>query len=356
LSSVGPWIVRDAFSSSGSLRVMMWSDYMSDSIIQDFERETGIRLVILPYGSNEELINKVTSTKGRQADLICPSAPRAFEWRDLGLVKPFDIKRVRMEAIRPDLLSISERDWTWKGGLCHLPLFWSTEGLAWTRDALAEEYPKISYGDLWREEFKGRVMGEPQGLLTGIGLYLDWIGKVNSRRLLDTYENEDVMRDVWDEIGRFAIEHREWVKLFWRDAVGQRSGFLKNGIRIGQTWNGPTMALKNEGYDVTFMSPREGALAWIDGLSMTSGARNIDQAYAFVNFVLRADVNGRLASVSGRHPVSVGAEHYLWDSTHEAFDEAYPLDAAERLWWEPPLPLWYAAARARYRDEFVAAL
>lgn len=354
-SALGPWVVRDAFASSGELRLMIWSDYLPESIIQAFEKETGIRLVLLPYASNEELINKVKASKGRSVDLICPSAPRVFEWRDLGLTKAFDEARLPLDQIRPDLLALSAKDWSWDGGLHHIPLFWSTEGLAWAGDALTQSYPFVSYGDLWREEFRGRVMGEAQGLLTGIGLYLDWIGKVPSNRLLDTYKDENVMRDVWRKIAAFAADHRDWVKLFWKGASAQRAGFLQNGIIIGQTWNGPAMALRNEGHDITFMSPREGAMAWSDGLSLTSGAENIDQAYAFANFVLQADVNGQLASSSGRHPVSIGAEYYLWDATKANFEQAYPYDARESMWWLPPVPLWFAAARARFRDEFVAA-
>ena len=49
-----PWIVKDAFSSSGELNLLMWSDEYPDPVIPDFEKKTGIK-VNLPSGAAQEI-------------------------------------------------------------------------------------------------------------------------------------------------------------------------------------------------------------------------------------------------------------------------------------------------------------
>ena len=67
--AMGPWIVRDALSSSGELHTMMWSDYFPKDFVAGFEKETGIKLHHISYGSNEELLNKAKAVKGNGFDL-----------------------------------------------------------------------------------------------------------------------------------------------------------------------------------------------------------------------------------------------------------------------------------------------
>ena len=311
---------------------------MSDSIIQDFEqRQDSIGYPALRV--NGELINEVTSKRGVRGLVV---HPRGLLNGGTWACQAVRYQAVRMEAIRRSIVFRTGLDlerWS-----LSLPLFWSTEGL-WTRTPSRKNIRKsaaISGGKV-----HGPGHGRPPGLLT------DWsLSRLNEGQFPPLL---GLTRTSARRLGRdrpFRHRTREWVKLFWRDMI-EHDRASKGSIRMGDLER-TDHGVEKRRLRCELHVPREGATGRRS--FVTSGARNIDQAYAFVNFVLRADVNGRLASVSGRHPVSVGAEHYLWDSTHEAFDEAYPLDAAERFWWEPPLPLWYAAARARYRDEFLAAL
>jgi spermidine/putrescine transport system substrate-binding protein len=191
--------------------------------------------------------------------------------------------------------------------------------------------------------------------MAGIGLYLDSSGKLPSNRMLDAYKDEASMRRIWDEITKFAVEHKPWVKQFWNDADAQINGFMQNDVVLGQTWDGPPIRLKKEGKPVTYMAPQEGALTWLDGLSIPVGAKNFDEIYAYINYVYDPEVNGLLANETGYNPVSVGAENHLSPESKKAFSEAYPGDALDRLWWWPPSEPWYTEIRAEYSDKFVAA-
>ena len=356
IAAVAPAIVsRESLASSGELKVMNWSDYLPKSFLEGFEKKTGIKIKHTPYGSNEELLNKMRATKGRGFDLVGPTVDRAGEWKPLGLLQPFDMNKIDTSKVVPGLLKGSTDGWTWDGGNHHLPYHWGTEALAWRTDKWSQDYADLSYGDLWMPEMKGKVMGRPHSMMLGIGLYLDSSGKLPSNRMLDAYKDEATMRKIWDEITKFAVEHKPWLKQFWNDADAQINGFMQNDVVLGQTWDGPPLRLKKEGKPVTYMAPQEGALTWLDGLSMPIGATNIDEIYEYINYVYDAEVNGLIANETGYNPVAIGAENHLSPESKKAFSEAYPGDALDRLWWWPPSEPWYTEIRAEYRDKFVAA-
>ncbi len=355
VAAMGPWIAKDALSSSGEIRIMMWSDYFPEAFVRKFEGATGIKLRHTPYGSNEELLNKTKATKGRGFDLIGPTSMRAPQWLPLGLLKPWDMKRVPVDKIVPAMLEGSTADWTWGGKPYLLPYFWGTEALAWRTDKWSRAYKDLTYGDLYAPEMKGKVMGRPHSMMLTMGLYLHRIGKLPSNRMLDGYKDEANMRRIWTEVTKFAVEHKPWLKLFWNDADAQKNGFLQNGVVLGQTWDGPPLALKSQGKPVTYMAPQEGALAWLDGLAMPLGAKNTDQIYEFLNFLYRPQIGGLLTNKTGYNSVVKGADKHLTAEAKRNFEEAYPEDALERLWWWPQEPLWYAGVRSEFRDKFVAA-
>ena len=62
--AVGPFIVKDAFSSSGTLNILNWDDELPDPVIPEFEKKTGIKVNTTPFSQNEEQINKLQNECG----------------------------------------------------------------------------------------------------------------------------------------------------------------------------------------------------------------------------------------------------------------------------------------------------
>ncbi len=355
-AALGPYLLtEEAKAASGELKVLIWTGYIPQSIRDKFENDTGVSIKVTNYGSNEELLNKLKATKGRGFDVISPTLNRKPQWEPLGLLQPWDMNKVPTDKMEAALLKASSDEWTWGKGNHHLPYIWGTEAMSWRTDKWQREYKDLSYGDLWLDEMKGHVQGRPHSMMAGIGLYLDRSGKLPSNRLLDAYKDEENMRRIWTEITKFAVEHKPWIRQFWNDHNTQKQGFMQNDCIIGQTWDGPAMELKKEGKPVTYMAPQEGAFAWLDGLSIPIGAKNTDAIYEFLKVVFVAEVGGMLGNETGYNPVAIGSADHLSDASKTAFKEAYPDDALDRLWWWPAEPVWYAAARAEFRDKFVAA-
>lgn len=356
VAAAGPWYVRDAFSSSGSLNLLFWDDELPDPVIPDFEKKTGIKINKTPFSQNEEQINKLQATGGEGFDLCEPTHDRSPQFKDLGVLQPFDLNKLtNLDKLLPAMLETSKKNYTWDGKLYHLPHTWGSEAISWRTDLTKLDYKTLSYGTLWEEPYKGKVQGRPHSLLLGIGLWLDATGKVPSNRMADAYKDEATMKKIYDEILKVAISKKAWIKQFWDSADNTKSGYMENGCVIGMTWDGPALSLKKQGKPVSYMAPQEGAISWMDGWSMPIGAKNKEQAYEWLNYVHSPEVSAKVADGSGYNPVAIGADAFLSDVAKKNFAEAYPGDALSKLWARIPEPSWFAELRTQYAEKFKSA-
>ena len=165
-----------------------------------------------------------------------------------------------------------------------------------------------------------------------------------------------VFKKLWDPILAFAIEHKPWVKQFWDSADNTKSGLMENDVWIGQTWDGPPLSLKKEGKPVNYTAPKEGAIAWLDGLSLMKAAEECRPGLCVPRLSADAGSVGagrrRLGLQSGRRPAPM---RFSSDVAKKNFQEAFPGDALKNLWPWPPEPSWYAEIRSQYADKFKAA-
>ncbi|TDQ81016.1 spermidine/putrescine transport system substrate-binding protein [Dongia mobilis] len=351
-----PMFSRNAFSSSGELNLLMWSDEFPDPVIPNFEAATGIKVNQTPFSQNEEQINKLQATGGEGFDLCQPTRNRAPQYKDLGVLAPFDMNKITNTGnLIPSFLKSAEELWTWEDGMYYVPHVWGTEALSYRTDLYPGDVNNLSFGSLWDEAVKGHTQGRGHSFLLGIGLWWDGSGKMPTNRMLDGYKDEDSFKKVWDPILAFAIENKSFVKQFWDSADNTKSGLMENDVWIGQTWDGPVLSLKKEGKPVNYTAPKEGAIAWLDGLSRLSASKNDEQIYAFINYLLTPEVSGQLAEGSGYNPVITGADAFTSDVYKKNFQDAFPGDALAKVWHWPAEPSWYAEIRSQYVQQFQAA-
>lgn len=351
-----PAIVSNAFSSSGTLSIINWDDELPDPLIPNFEKATGIKVTSTPFSQNEEQINKLQATGGAGFDVCQPTHDRALQFKDIDVLQPIDPKKFDPTgSIVPGLLKASTNAWTWDGKLYHVPHVWGTEAVAYRNDLTKIKAEDLSFGTLWNDEYKGKVIGRPHSLLLGIGLWMDGAGKLPTNRMLDAYKSEESMKKIYDELLKFAIAHKPWIKQFWDSGDNTKSGFDTNGCVIGQTWDGPVISMKKAGKPMTYQAPKEGAIGWVDGFSLVKGAKNLDQAYEWLKWTHSAEASALAAENSGYNPSGIGAEKLLSEKAGTIFKEAYPGTSVDRMWWRPIEPTWFAELRGQYAEKFKAA-
>ena len=349
-----PAYVRNALSSSGEINVMFWSDELPEDLLKNFTEKTGIKVNFTGFGSNEELLNKMKSTKGEGFDVISPTLNRVPQWKELGVTQAWDLKKVPVDRLNPAMLKAGEI-WNLDGKGQHwLPHVWGTEGISWRTDKWQPKAEFPSYGDIW--DNAGKTMGRSHSLILGAGLWMEGEGKLEPGSMLKaSYESEEKMRPIWEKVTQYCIDKKKNIKVLWNDADTQKNGLLNEGIVCAQTWDGPPIALKNDGQPVMYRAPKEGAMAWVDGMSLPTGAKNIDQAYAFVEFDYQPEVAGKAIDKHGYNSPVIGADKFASDRYAKNFADAYPGDALSKLNPWPSEPQWYADLRAQYVNKFQSA-
>ncbi len=356
--ATGPWVISSkVLASSGELNVLMWSDYLPEDLLAQFNEESGITVNYTGIGSNEEIINKMKATKGKGFDICSPTNVRSGQWIDLDLLQPWDYGRIsNIDNANPAMLSVGDREWNFGDAGSHwLPHIWGTEAISWRTDLYSPPGGEPSYGNIWDGSAEGNTMIRPHSGMLGAGLYMETIGELEPGDVWRAYADEGIMRPIWEKITQFCIANKPQIKLFWNDADTQKNGFLNDGVLVGQTWDGPPLAMKTDGEPVHYQAPKEGALAWVDGMSLSKSAANIDQAYAFVEFCFNREPAGRAIDTHGYNSAVIGADAFAGDSYKKNFAEAYPGTALANLNPWPAEPQWYADVRTEYRNKFVNA-
>ncbi len=357
-ASVGPWIVSpSALASSGEVNVLMWSDYLPDGWKESFEGKTGIKLNHTGIGSNEEIINQMKATKGAGFDICSPTNNRSGQWSALELLQPWNYDNIgNLDQANPSMVKVGMAEWNFAEKGSHwLPQIWGTEGIGWRTDLFTPKDGVPSYGDVWAPENAGKTMMRVHSGMLGAGLHMEDAGLMEPGSVWAAYKDEDTMRKVWDQILKFCLDRKANLKLTWNDADSQKNGFLNDGVIVGQTWDGPPLALKTQGEPVTYQAPKEGSMAWVDGMSLSASAANVEQAYEFVRFCYEAEPAGVAIDQHGYNSAVLGADSFAGDQYKKNFGEAYPGQALANLNPWPAEAQWYADVRTEYENKFQAA-
>lgn len=350
-----PLIARRSLASSGEVNVFAWGDYFPDGKITDaFTAATGIKVNVSTYGSNEEASSKLRAAGGKGFDILFPSVDTRPNYDEGSLLAEIDETKLKVEQIEPALWRSSlELGAANRGKRYLVPFDWGTEGITYDSSAIDVKPGELSYAHLWAEGLEGKVAMRQKSVLTSLAIYLDAIGEVPSNRGMDVYKTEEDNRRIFEACVEFVKKHKGNIGAFWNNATEATGAFTDGGCTIGQTWDTTGIKLHTD-VDAKWRygAPKEGALAWMDTAAIASGADNVDQAYAFLNFLLSPEIGGMFANATGYNSAAVGSAAHLSDANKEAFAFAYPGDSIEKLWWWPMFTPWFSAVR----EEFVEKL
>ena len=353
-AAIGPWYIPNAFAAP-VVNVLMWGEYLPDSVVADFKAKTGITVNHTKIGDNGEIISKMKAGGGAGYDLASPTKMRALQWADLGVLAPFDLNRINTSAVNPGMLAVGERDWNFGGKGSHwVPQLWGTESISWRTDKWQPD-GLPSFGDIWEPNpgIDGAfMMGRTYSMMTGCGIWMHHQGKMD---FWSSYNDEDTMRKNWETITEYCISKKGNLVKFWSGADPQKQGFTSDGVVVGQTWDGPIAAMMKAGEPVAYQTTDEGALAWIDGITMSAKAENIDEAYELINYSFTPETGGQTVNEIGYNSAVNGASDFYSDETKALAKAIYPGDTSTKLNPWPPEPPWYADARAEYANKFETA-
>ena len=248
-----------------------WGDYLDPELIDKFEKETGYKLVMETYDSNEAMIAKIKQ-KSTDFDICIPSEYAVEMMRDQGLLERLDHEKViGLDNIDERFLDVAYDP----GNEYSIPYLWGTYGIVYNTKKYKEE-DFSSWKNLWDKKFEGEILSFDGARETlGIGLLANNLS-------LNTTDPKKLI-EVRNELIGFMGN----VKAILADEI--RMYMALEEANIGITFSGDASSAIESNENLAYAIPEEGSNIWFDTMVIPKTSKNKEAAYAFINFMLRAE-------------------------------------------------------------------
>jgi putrescine transport system substrate-binding protein len=274
------------------LNVYNWSDYIEASVIEDFTKETGIKVQYDVFDSNEMLETKLLAGNTGY-DIVVPSASFLYRQLKAGVHQKLDKSQLpNLANIDPD---IAKRLEAFDPGNEHsVNYMWGTSGVGYNVKKIAErmkDAPVDSFAMFYDPKIASKFADCGISILDApsevIGTVLIYLGKdANSEKPEDLAAAEAVLKAV-----------RPYIKNFHSSAYIEQ---LANGeICLALGWSGDVLQAQTRavdaknGVEVDYRIPKEGAVMFFDQMAIPKDAKHPKNAHLFINYLLRPEIAAR---------------------------------------------------------------
>ncbi|WP_299956274.1 polyamine ABC transporter substrate-binding protein [uncultured Roseobacter sp.] len=270
------------------VRVYNWSDYIDEALLEKFEAETGIDLIYDVFDSNEVLETKLLAG-GSGYDVVVPTGTFLARQIQAGVFQPLDKSKLPNISNMWDVIEERTKQYDPNNGYS-INYMWGTTGLGVNvgkvQEILGADAPIASLG----------LIFDPGNMekLAACGVhFLDAPTEMIPAAL--TYVGEDP-----DAKDAEALEKAEAVLTAVRPYIqkfhsSEYINALANGdICVAFGWSGDILQARDRaaeaenGVEIAYSAPNEGALMWFDQMAIPADAPNPEAAHTFLNFIMDA--------------------------------------------------------------------
>lgn len=272
---IGPITAATLFATvagAAEIQVLNWKGYGTDEpwALEAFEEATGHTVVNDYFNSEQEMLTKLRTNPGTY-DVVMINAAFNGQAQAEGLIQPIDLSNIPNAAdIGPEKAGSPMLN---HGGKAYgVPWVWGLTSIA-INDTAFDEVP-TSIQVMWDEAHKGKVV------LRDDALEAVQFGAIASGQKINEIKDLDAVRtklaSLMPQIRTFWSSENDWNQMVSADQLD-----------IGTYWSGSAARAKtNFQLPVTFVVPEEGAVGWLDALSIPSGAKNVEAAEAFIDYMI----------------------------------------------------------------------
>ena len=288
----------------GELNVFIWSNYLPENVISEFEGRYDAKVNVELYDSNEALLAKLQSG-GVSFDIIVPSDYMVTVLKEQGLLEPLNLDLItNFSNLDPQMVGLPYDP----SNEYSIAYMWGTTGIGYRKDKIPEGIE--SWAALWDERYKDRL-----AMLDDVRETFGAALKFENRSLNSTNPTE--IEAAADLLSR----QKPLVKAYDSGAFDQL--LLSGDAWIVQGYSGQIAKAMAENPMISYVIPKEGCTRFVDNLCIPRLAHNKPLAHEFINFVLEASVAAEIANDTGFSTANRGARPLIRPEllTNEA---AYP--------------------------------
>ncbi len=262
------------------LNLYLWSDYVAESTIPNFEKEFGVKVTLDTFESNEEMIAKLLAGASGY-DLILPTSNLFAALFANDVVTRLSRRYLTNWAnVAPIFV-----DPPWDPGNAHsVPWAWGTTGIVYRKDKIT--VPPDSWSVFFDSAYRGK-MTMLDDIRDVIGTFLKYRGKS-----LNSSAPADLAQAKAD-----AVAAKANLKAYVSAPV--KAQLIAGDVWLAQLWSGDAAQAMAEEPELGYVIPKEGSMIFTDGLAIPKTARHRRAAHEFMNYVLRPEVGAAIADKTG---------------------------------------------------------
>jgi putrescine transport system substrate-binding protein len=310
---------RDGATGAGKtpvLNLYIWSDYLAANTLPDFEKQTGIKVHVSYFDTNETLETKLLAGSSGY-DIVVPTSSYFERQIKAGVYLVLDKSKLpNLKNMDPQLMSkVALHD---PGNAHGIIYTWGTNGIGYNETMVKQLMPDAPL-DSWRMVFDPAVaskvakcgisvLDSPAEMLRAVYSYL---GKdPNSQSPDDLVLAEAVLGKIRPYIRN--INSSEYIEA------------LANGdLCIAVGYNGDVMQARdrareaNKGIGIKYAVPKEGSILWFDMLAIPKDAPDPDSAYAYMNYIMTPQVIADISNFKRYANANIASERLVLASVKD---------------------------------------
>lgn len=290
------------------LRVRNWPNYLPDGILEEFEKETGIKVEYRTFATNESLHSLLADNKSDD-DIVVPGSAYASIQIQRGWLQPLDLSLLpNAKNLDPQIMKVlASAD----AGNAHLiPWAWGTTTVGINRTKveqalgdtpIPENSWELVFNPRFTEKLKGcgiAMLDSPSEVVPAAAHYAGRSAYTNNPA--DHAAAAEIAEAVRSDIKRFGgnlIDNLASGKLC--AALGRSGDFNQAAEKSRKTGSKDV---------IQALLPSTGALSFFDTMAIPVGAKHPKNAHTFINFMLRPEVAARMVNEMGYSTGNIAAK------------------------------------------------
>jgi spermidine/putrescine transport system substrate-binding protein len=265
--------VGSVFAAGKVVNVYNWANVIPLKVLQQFQREAGIKVNYSTFDDNQMLYAKLKANANSGYDVAFPSTYIVDRMRKEGMLQKIaKAQLTNFKNLNPKLLNQSfdpQNQYS-------VPYLWGTTGII----VNAKFYVPASitsWQDLWQPRFRKQV-----GLLDDMRDVFNMAMRVSGYSINDA--NPQHIKQAYLQLKKLMPNVRSY------DKNGAQQLFVNEDIKLGMMASGDAYNVIKQNPNLYFIYPKEGPNVWMDNMVIPQNAPHKENAYKFINFILRADV------------------------------------------------------------------
>lgn len=251
-----------------TLHIYNWGEYTGENIIGDFEKETGAKVVMENFDSNEQMYIKVAN--GEPYDILVPSDYMIQRLIEEDMLQKLDHSKLDcLDKLADDVKNLPYDP----GNQYSVPYFWGTVGIVYDKNKVdIKDLEEEGFGIFLDEKYKGDVYLYDSERDSFMMALKDLGYSMNTT-------NEQEIQEAYDWLVK-CVETMD-TEIVTDEIIDNMAQGRK---ALGLIYSGDATYVMDENEDMGYYMPEYGTNLWSDGMVIPKNAKNPDLAHAFINF------------------------------------------------------------------------